>query len=69
VRFAVAADGFLYNMVRIMMGTLIDFSRRGAPPEALAAVIEAGDRSGAGITAPAHGLYLCEVFYPRLQEE
>ena len=61
--FSVSADGFLYNMVRIMVGTLVDVARGRISPEDVAAVIESGDRARAGITAPPEGLYLNEVFY------
>lgn len=63
IRFTVSANGFLYNMVRIIVGTLIDSS-----PEKLCAkissAIKSGDRSILGITAPPEGLYLNRVFYP-----
>lgn len=60
--FYVSADGFLYNMVRIMVGTLLDVPRR-IPPERVKEILEARDRSLAGATAPAHGLYLNRVTY------
>ena len=63
VTFRVAADGFLYNMVRIMVGTYLDFSAKGATEGSIRQVIEGTDRALAGDTAPAHGLYLNEVFY------
>ncbi|MBO5213938.1 MAG: tRNA pseudouridine(38-40) synthase TruA [Clostridia bacterium] len=60
--FYVSADGFLYNMVRIMVGTLTDVPRRFSP-EDMAEILSAKDRSRAGMTAPAHGLYLYRVEY------
>ncbi|GAA6513768.1 tRNA pseudouridine(38-40) synthase TruA [Merdimmobilis hominis] len=63
VLFTVEGDGFLYNMVRIMAGTLIDISKGLIPPDGIPAVIAARDRERAGFTAPACGLYLDEVFY------
>ena len=60
--FFVSADGFLYNMVRIMVGTLLDVPRRYSPEE-IREILEARDRSRAGMTAPAHGLYLNRVEY------
>jgi len=60
--FYVSADGFLYNMVRIMVGTLLEIPRRFSP-EDLERILEAKDRSAAGATAPAHGLYLNKVEY------
>ena len=63
VTFSVAADGFLYNMVRIMMGTLLDIESGKRPADGIPALLSGGDRDGAGPTAPAHGLYLHRVFY------
>ncbi|MBO5248514.1 MAG: tRNA pseudouridine(38-40) synthase TruA [Clostridia bacterium] len=60
--FYVSADGFLYNMVRIMVGTLLDVPRRFSPQDVVE-ILEAKDRSRAGMTAPAHGLYLNRVEY------
>lgn len=59
--FTVAADGFLYNMVRIMVGTVLDIAK-GRDIDIHRAVVEE-NRSLAGATAPAHGLYLNRVFY------
>lgn len=58
-----AGDGFLYNMVRIIAGTLIEVGRGKIPSEAIPAIIKSRDRTKAGRTAPAHGLYLVEVYY------
>lgn len=64
VTVRVCADGFLYNMVRIMVGTYA-FAAMGKLHEGdVARIIRAKDRSLAGDTAPAHGLYLNRVFYP-----
>ncbi len=63
VIFRVEADGFLYNMVRIMVGTLIDISRGKIPPDSIDGIIAAKNRSVAGYTAPAHGLYLNKIHY------
>lgn len=63
VIFRVEADGFLYNMVRIMVGTLIDISRGKLPPGSIEGIISAKNRSAAGYTAPAHGLYLNKIHY------
>lgn len=62
VRIYVAADGFLYNMVRIIVGTLVYVSEGKIAPEEVKAVISAKDRKKAGKTAPADGLYLNKVF-------
>ncbi len=63
VIFTVSADGFLYNMVRIMVGTLLAVNEGKLSPSDIPAIISSCDRNRAGITAPPHGLYLDEVFY------
>lgn len=63
VTFSVAADGFLYNMVRIMTGTLIDLSLGRLKDKNIADIIASRDRSRAGFTAPPEGLYLWEIYY------
>ncbi len=62
VRIFVSADGFLYNMVRIIVGTLLEVSEGKIDAERLRLAIEEGDRRFAGRTAPADGLYLNRVF-------
>ena len=61
--FEIMADGFLYNMVRAIVGTLIDVGRGHRPPEHIAEVIAAMTRSKAGTTAEPQGLYLVQVDY------
>lgn len=63
VRVSVAADGFLYNMVRIIAGTLLDMQRGKLPHGSMGDIIAARDRSAAGFTAKPDGLYLERVFY------
>ena len=63
VRLIVEGNGFLYNMVRIIAGTLRDIGSGKLQPGALSKAIETGDRLDLGVTAPAHGLTLMEVFY------
>lgn len=63
LRVAVRADGFLYNMVRIIVGTLLLAHDEGWTPDELSAAIAKADRAAAGPTAPAHGLFLDEVYY------
>lgn len=63
VIFSVCADGFLYNMVRIMTGTLIQTSYGKISPNEIAEIIESKDRNRAGVTAPPQGLYLYDVVY------
>ena len=64
VYLTVSADGFLYNMVRIMVGTVLDAARGKYLRGDIQKIIASGDRKNAGFTAPAHGLYLNRVFYP-----
>jgi tRNA pseudouridine38-40 synthase len=59
----VTGDGFLYNMVRIMVGTLIDVGLGKMASDEIRRILLAKDRRRAGRTSPGHGLYLMEVFY------
>lgn len=61
--FKVAADGFLYNMVRIMAGTLLLVAQGKIEPEDIQSIIDSKDRKNAGSTVPACGLYLNRVEY------
>lgn len=63
VLLTVEADGFLYNMVRIMVGTLIRIAQGKFSPDCIEGIIKAKDRAKAGPTAPACGLYLNRVNY------
>ena len=63
IEFRLSADGFLYNMVRIMTGTLVEVGEGRLSSDAITAIISSKDRSLAGMTAPACGLYLDQVFY------
>lgn len=63
VQLIVEGNGFLYNMVRIIAGTLRDIGSGKLAPGALRRAIETGDRLDLGVTAPAHGLTLMKVFY------
>jgi tRNA pseudouridine38-40 synthase len=56
-------DGFLYNMVRILVGTLLEIGSGERKPEEIQKILAAKDRRLAGKTAPANGLYLWKVFY------
>lgn len=64
LEFWIAADHFVYNMVRIIAGTLIEIGLGKKAPESLAIALEAKDRSLAGTTAPSRGLTLQSVTYP-----
>ena len=59
----VEADGFLYNMVRAIAGTLMNVGRGHWPESQVAEILEAGERRLAGPTAPASGLFLVRVTY------
>lgn len=63
ISFRVRADGFLYNMVRIMVGTLIFINEGKIAPDAVGGLIASRDRTRAGKTVPPQGLYLNKVFY------
>ena len=60
----VSGEGFLYNMVRIIAGTLIEIGNGQYPPERMQEILEACDREHAGPTAPAKGLTLLNIRYP-----
>ena len=62
--FVVQANGFLYNMVRAIAGTLLDVGRGRLPVDVVQRALESGERKIAGPTAPAAGLYLLSVQYP-----
>jgi tRNA pseudouridine38-40 synthase len=63
IRVEVEADGFLYNMARTIAGTLINVGRGYWPETKVAEILRAEDRTRAGPTAPAHGLFLMRVMY------
>lgn len=63
VTYTVEADGFLYNMVRILVGTLLDVHAGRLTDDAVQQALDTGRRELAGATAPAQGLFLDEVFY------
>ncbi len=63
VCMSVEADGFLYNMVRIMVGTLLKIQQGKLSVDSIPEIIKAKNRKEAGPTAQACGLYLDEVFY------
>lgn len=59
----VTGDGFLYNMVRIITGTLVEVGQGKIHPMAIDSIIQSKDRQNAGHTAPPQGLYLGEIYY------
>ena len=62
--FVIEGNGFLYNMVRAIAGTLIEVGRRRREVEEVAEILASRDRRTAGPTAPAAGLFLVRVLYP-----
>lgn len=63
VVFRFVGNGFLYNMVRILVGTLLEVGSGERLPIEISEMLIKKDRSSAGKTAPAHGLYLWKVYY------
>ena len=63
ITIRITGNGFLYNMVRIIVGTLIRVGRGFYEPEKVKEILEAKDRKAAGVTAPAHGLILTKIEY------
>ncbi len=63
ITVTVSADAFLYNMVRIITGTIVECGMGKIQPEDIPGIIESGDRRKSGLTAPPEGLFLKEVYY------
>lgn len=63
ITIRITGDGFLYNMVRIIVGTLIRVGRGFYEPEKVKEILEARDRKVAGVTAPPQGLMLMKIEY------
>ena len=63
IEIEISADGFLYNMVRIITGTLVYVGCGKLEADDVKSIIESSDRRLAGITAPPQGLYLKDVVY------
>jgi tRNA pseudouridine38-40 synthase len=63
ITIRITGNGFLYNMVRIIVGTLIRVGRGFYTPTKVKEILEAKDRKAAGVTAPPHGLMLMEIHY------
>lgn len=64
IRFDISADRFLRNMVRAIVGTMINIGTSRITLEELLKILESKDRSGAGYSVPAEGLYLTKIIYP-----
>ncbi len=67
--FRIRGSGFLHHMVRNLVGTMVDIGRGTLAPADLPRILASRDRSQAGPTAPASGLFLIEVLYPPLEPE
>lgn len=63
ISFQVTGNGFLWNMVRIMTGTLVEIGEGKRQPQDIPALLAAGERKLAGLTVPPQGLYLVSVEY------
>ncbi len=61
--FEIEADRFLHNMVRILVGTMVDMARGKIDPKSFADILRSKDRKKAGRTAPPQGLFLVKVIY------
>lgn len=68
IYFEITANRFLRNMVRAIVGTLIDVGLGNSTVEDVSSIIKAKDRGQAGMSVPAHGLFLCRVSYPYIQD-
>ena len=66
--FTITADRFLRNMVRAIVGTLVNIGQGKMEVTQMKTIIESKNRSEAGFSAPAHGLYLTRIKYPYLSE-
>ena len=66
IEVRICADGFLYNMVRIIVGTLAECAFGRFTPADIKNMIKSKDRSKSGMTAPPEGLYLNRVFYEEI---
>ena len=69
ITMRISGSGFLYNMVRIIMGTLVKIGMGVWPPERMEEILEARDRAAAGPTIPARGLTLVSMEYEREPKE
>ncbi len=63
LEISIIGNGFLYNMVRILTGTLIEVGQGKQSPDCIPGIFGSGKRQEAGYTVPPHGLFLAEVYY------
>jgi tRNA pseudouridine38-40 synthase len=61
--FEICANRFLHNMVRIIVGTMVDVGRGRLQPEDVQKILQSRDRNRAGFSVPAHGLFLEKIYY------
>jgi len=66
--FRISADRFLRNMVRAIVGTLINVGQHKITLSDFEEIIQSKNRSKAGFSVPAHGLYLTDIQYPYLDK-
>ncbi len=64
ISIAISANGFLYNMARAIVGTLLDVATQKTAANDIPDILKSHDRARAGATAPAHALYMTNVIYP-----
>lgn len=64
ISITISANGFLYNMARTIVGTLLDVVAGKTAPEDIKTILDIGNRSLAGATAPAHALFMTDIKYP-----
>ena len=69
IRIQITGNGFLYNMVRIIAGTLIEIGMGRREPETVCQALHYADRNMAGPTAPARGLRLLQIEYEENRQE
>ncbi len=63
ISFKISGNAFLHNMIRIIVGTIVEMYREGRDPSYIKQILEKKDRDCSGKTAPAYGLYLSQVSY------
>lgn len=69
IKLSFIGEGFLYHMVRILTGTLLEMGTGEKYPSQIPVIIAAGDRAWAGFPAPARGLFLKQVYYEKMEEQ
>lgn len=67
-RFLIRGSGFLHNMIRIMVGTLLDIAKGKIKNSSILDILNKKDRVNAGITLPAYGLYFLKAYYSKFPE-